>query len=382
MKTANLWRLTAVLALVGSAWTLGIAGCSSESSGHSSLPDTVSNRPVVEQTSVETALKQDTTPLTFFDDLESRPLASQDDAINACLLLGTGSSAPSYEERLAMAAKLGYVPKTYARPARQAVTMGEVSTMAVKLLEGRNLDQSAALDKLVQRGIAPASAKTNQGLTGAQLVSIAGGVRDAMSIEGVKRVAAPHIEISRPAMQHNTAVADSTTGAPVPPEAMGSVDGVSLGAAAKGTNPSAHAASAESQSVASGEPVTALPPSKGRAESLPNIPYGSVPPAIDLSDPKGKPVVIGPDDQVITPGQPRTTTKTAAKPSEVAPDSATATKPPEAQPTTQDPAAAAATATTPAPVSRKQPKWTLGKPLHPPKTADAEQTKPDPNQTK
>src|SRR5262249_2330526 len=154
---------------------------------------------------------------------------------------------------------------------------------------------------------APASAKTNQGLTGAQLVSIAGGVRDAMGIEGVKRVAAPHIEISRPAMQSHTAIADSGAGQPVLPQGMDSVEGVSLGAAASGVKPTAHAASNADLAAPSGEPVAALPPSKGRAESLPSIPVGTVPPAIDLSDPKGRPAVIGPDDQVITPGQPRMT---------------------------------------------------------------------------
>lgn len=302
-------------------------------------------------------------------------MASQDDAIHALLLLGTGSSAPSYEQRLAMAAKLGYVPKTYARPAHQAVTMGEVSTMAVKLLEGRRLDQAGALEKLAQRGIAPASLKTMQGLTGAQLVSIAGGIRDAMTVEGVRRVAAPNVEISRPSRAPAVTVAETTE--PMPGEAMGSASGVALGEATRGVNPSMRPVA--NDNTMPGTEAANLAPSKGRVESLPNIPYGTVPPAIDLSDPKGKPVVIGPDDQVITPGQPRSK---ASKPTPAPNTPVAAEMPPvNSTPAGGQPAAnptPATAGTTPAneaaPVVRKTPKWVVGKPLRQ-KTATAEENK-------
>jgi hypothetical protein len=371
MNTANLWRMTAALTLALGAAIIGPAGCTSstQSSQRGDVPDTVANRPLVGRTAVEAAMADGDAPLSFFDDLEMRPLASQDDAIHACLLLGTGASAPTYEERLAMAAKLGYVPKTYARPARQAVTMGEVSTMAINLLEDRNLDQAAALNKLVQRGIAPPSAKANQGLTGAQLVSIAGGLRDAMRIEGVKRVAAPHIEISDPKTAQTPAVAEGG----MRPSAMGGTEGVALGEAANGIKPSISAAQGEAQPAMAADSQVALTPSQGRAEALPNIPVGTAPPAIDLADPKGKPSVIGPDDQVITPGQPRTKAASASQA-----NSAPTPPTPGAQPASptqpQTASAEGANAGKVAPPVHKKPKWVLGKPLHQ-KTADAEETK-------
>ena len=110
------------------------------------------------------------------------------------LLLGTGTSAPSYEQRVVMAKELGYVERGFDRPGRQAVTMGDVAEMASKILEGkRPASAEEAMAKLVHREIAPASARPNQGLTGAQLVSMAGGVRDAMTLEGVGRLPAPRV---------------------------------------------------------------------------------------------------------------------------------------------------------------------------------------------
>lgn len=391
MKSANP-RFLGLLAVVGIA-SLMAAGCSTTSSNHASTSEPVINRPLVDQTAVE-ASASDGSALAFFDDLENRPLASQDDAINACLLLGTGSTAPTYEQRRGMAARLGYIPKDFDRPARQAVTMGEVSVMSIKLLEGRSLSQEDALSKLMQRGIAPASARYNQGLTGAQMVSITGGLRDAMRIEGVRRVAAPSVPepvkatVATPAAPK--AAQAETANVPTPPEAALSTDGVALGEASKeqgkagvaaSVKGSAAPAQAPAGATASAPPATATG-AKGHAEPLPKIPPGTVPPAIDLQDPKAKPSVIGPDEKVITPGQP----KGAAKPAVISPapapkveDKPKAEPAPEPKPQAQAEPGAAPTmepmpgAGTPPVKKTAAKRWVSGQPIR--KTASAEEGK-------
>lgn len=316
MNSATTRRLGLALVLAGAS--VAVVGCSSGGSqARSSEP--VINRPMVEQTAVEASAGDDSA-LAFFDSLEERPLASQDDAINACLLLGTGTTGATYEQRMGMAQKLGYIPKSFDRPARQAVTMGEVSAMGIRLLEGRTLSQEDALAKLMQRGIAPASARYNQGLTGAQLVSITGGLRDAMRIEGVKRVSAPVVaEPVKPVAVAAEAPKAERAAAPIPPEAAISTGGVALGAAARDQGKAGVAESVKgaSEAVELPGPRTGPMPvakgAKGHAEPLPTLAPGSVPPAIDLQDPKAKPSVIGPDDKVITPGQPKSDARPAGE---------------------------------------------------------------------
>lgn len=273
---------------------------------------------MVQQTAVDASMQSEGAELAFFDDLEMRPLASQDDAIHACLLLGTGSSGTSFEQRMGMAKELGYVPREYNRPARQAITMGEVSTMVVKILEGERRSEGDALAKLVHRGIAPASASANQGLTGAQLVSMAGGVRDAMGLEGVPRVSPPVVpEPVKAAAAQPVVAATESTPAEMPEEAGLTTRGVSLGEASKGEGPKIVTSTPEAPTPAHA-PSTATVGTKGRAEPLPQIPVGTAPPAIELQDPKAKGSVIGPDQKVITPGQPKSEAKPkdTAKPTE------------------------------------------------------------------
>jgi hypothetical protein len=340
----------------------------------------VLNRPLVEQTAVEASAADGGSALAFFDDLETRPLASQDDAINACLLLGTGATAPSYEQRVAMAEKLGYIPREYNRPARQAVTMGEVATMSVKLLEGRRLSQEDALSKLMQRNIAPASARYNQGLTGAQLVSLTGGLRDAMRIEGVGRVAPPSVPPPAPAP-----AAESTAGSghidggpPVPPDASISTDGVALSEAAKDQGKAGATAGKNTSPVNSGPapaPQSASSSNKSHSEPLPKLLPGNVPPAIDIQDPKAKPSIIGPDAKVITPGQPKSQPKRVVEPKAEPATPATPEPKPQAQarpnanPTMQPTGAQASVDKTKA----GNRLWTIGQPVK--KTASAEESK-------
>ncbi len=366
-------------AMVGAAMLPAVlTGCESSTSPHEMAM--VGNRPLVKETAVEQSPASDTGGLAFFDALEAKPLASQDDAIHSMLLLGTGVSGGTYEQRVAMAKKLGYVDGSFGSPARQAVTMGEIASMATRILEGKSAaTQEDAMARLVRREIVPAAGRANQGMTGAQLVSIAGGVRDAMSQEGVQRVAAPKmwevmaaVENPEPVVAQPVIVAASPEAKPVmaaapvvtsapkgmtagrnepmPPEAT-AVSGVSLSEIGKGDTrrpvavvatvpPSAATAIAPAGTtnasglnpMAAGMAASNVPPAlqgKGRAEPLPQIPVGTQPPAIELQDPSGKPSVITPDEKVFTPGQPKgksggkvNTSKPVVKPADPKKDAA------------------------------------------------------------
>jgi hypothetical protein len=386
--------VTACGAMAGLAGGLG--GCSS--TAHETMM--VGNRPLVGQTAVEASPAGDAGGLGFFDELEGKPLASQDDAIHAMLLLGTGTSGGTYEQRVGMAKALGYVDKGYNQPARQAVTIGEVASMATRILEGKTpATQDDAMARLVHREIAPGSARANQGLTGAQLVSMAGGVRDAMSLEGVQRVPAPTmwevmaqvenpptpapvVIVEKPKPVEASAMAATPSAPkgsvghsePMPPEAIATGSGVSLNEIGKGEPrkpvavvatvpppmpPAGTTATAPVPSAGalnpmmSGMAASNIPPAlqgKGRAEPLPQIPVGTVPPAIELQDPNSKPSVIGPDEKVYTPGQAKgtegskvNTSKPTAKPADAKKDGAK-----------KD-----------APKSQPENEWTSGKPLKP-----------------
>ena len=361
-------------AMVGAAMLPAmLTGCESSTSSHEMAM--VGNRPLVKETAVEQSPVSDAGGLGFFDALEAKPLASQDDAIHSMLLLGTGVSGGTYEQRVAMAKKLGYVDGSFGSPARQAVTMGEIASMATRILEGKPAaTQEDAMARLVRREIVPAAGRANQGMTGAQLVSIAGGVRDAMTQEGVQRVAAPKMWEVMAAVENPEPVAVAATPAanpvvaampvvasapkamtagrhePMPPEAT-AVSGVALSEIGKGEQrrpvavvatvpPSGATASAPAGTtnasglnpMAGGMAASNVPPAlqgKGRAEPLPQIPVGTQQPAIELQDPSGKPSVIMPDEKVFTPGQPKgksggkvNTSKPVVKPAEPKKDAA------------------------------------------------------------
>ena len=323
-------RVGTMVAVCGLAG--GMVGCASDGSRAADVG--VGFRPLVAQSAIESSPASDASGLAFFDELEGKPLASQDDAIHSMLLLGTGTSAPSYEQRVMMAKELGYVERGFDRPGRQAVTMGDVAEMASKILEGnRPASAEEAMAKLVHREIAPASARPNQGLTGAQLVSMAGGVRDAMTLEGVGRLPAPrvwevmgqveNVQAAQVVVQGPVAPAPAVVVARVPepasagrakpvmPEPRRPVTAMATVPGAPGFNP-----------MGSGMAASNVPPAlgrKGRAEPLPEIPVGSAAPAIDLADPNSRGSVIGPDEKVITPGRPKGAEATRIGPTKAAP---------------------------------------------------------------
>lgn len=122
--------------------------------------------------------------LDFFDDLEKQPLVCHDDALHACLLLGAGINATTFEQRVAMASQMGWIAPNFDRPALEAVTVGEVAKMAVAIMDGRREGPSPtpeqALTRVARVSPIPSTLRPYQGITGAQLLSMLGGVHDAM----------------------------------------------------------------------------------------------------------------------------------------------------------------------------------------------------------
>lgn len=315
---------------------LACAGCASSRTSARALDQ----RPTVAQSAAESIdASADEGGLGFFDALESRPLASQDDAIHAALLLGTGSSAPTAPQRIAMASTLGYLPANFDRSPRDAVTIGEVANVLAPILEARPIaSPAAAIGALRARGVTIGTGLPNQGLTGAQLMSVVGAMQDAMSAAGIQKVPAPIVPSApagaKPSDRDVSAITAVDDGVPAPlPSANAALDTV------------------------------------GRNEPLPAIPPGNNPPAIEVQDPSSnKPAVIGPAG-TITSG-PKTTPKPKAgmklAPMPPAPGNVGEAKPAQATPPAPIPAQPAPNATAkPTSGDSARSAWLRGQPLKP-----------------
>lgn len=126
--------------------------------------------------------------LEFYDELANRPIVSQDDAVHAVLLLASGSSALTYEGRLTLAKSRGWLDQSYSPPAREAVTVGEVSQMLARVLRVRGWGSPADATAAMKReGLIPESAEAAQGLTGNQMLAVLSGARDALAETGEMR---------------------------------------------------------------------------------------------------------------------------------------------------------------------------------------------------
>lgn len=139
--------------------------------------------------------------LEFFDDLERQTLVCHDDALHACLLLGAGINATSFQQRTEMAARLGWIAPSFDRPGREAATLGEVCRMLARMMgkpESITQDESlafvsglrvlppevstsSAAGSASSGGVLPSQLKPYQGLTGSQLMTILGSVHDAIA---------------------------------------------------------------------------------------------------------------------------------------------------------------------------------------------------------
>lgn len=262
-------------------------------------------RPMVSQSAPDAAVAAGGLPASaeFFDALERAPLVSQDDAVNAALLLATGTSQPSWPLRERAAKELGILPADFARQGREAVTLGEVSQMLTRVLDGkRAANETAAVANMVERGILPEPRPVQQGLTGAQLVSMLGVAQDVMLVGGVRRVTMPKFEDASAASSSEDRVltSDDTHPTPVlggsfderprvatPDPVQLNTDEVPLGKAAAADTtqtPTVNGMVVQTVSVQGGarsEPLAPLPPSRQA-------------PALDLASPTTKPAIIGP----------------------------------------------------------------------------------------
>ncbi len=200
-----------------------IAGCAQGGgeNKYTRFPSGVKNRPRVDASAAEMYVTaRDIEPewgpglseLNFFDELETRAEVVNDDALHACLLLGTGVSLPTYDERVAVAQRLGWLRRQPARPPREAATIGEVSRIIVRMMgdKGR-VTPARANERLQQMGLLPAGTKHYQGLTGAQMVSLLGQVEEAMGPAALASVR----KSARENWYAQAAVDDGDSGAPV-----------------------------------------------------------------------------------------------------------------------------------------------------------------------
>jgi len=296
--------------LVSAAALLGIlglvSGCESNgSTGEAARVDSASSRPMVRASAAENVVGQTSqSQLNFFDDLELRPLAAQDDAVHAVLLLGTGQSGQNYEHRVLLARKLGYVSPAFNRPGRQAVTVGEVAVMLSAVAEpkvARTPEQ--AVEWLVGAGVLAQKLPVFQGLTGAQMVSLVGQMQDKLQAMGVKRAQLPAI--------------------PAPKAVAGGERELLPELAANKATAGGRAASGRSEALPEvGKPVApagaataASGKARGRSEPLPDVPAGSRGPAVELDAGRLKPAAVGPDGVILpaTPGDGKSA-KPAPKP--------------------------------------------------------------------
>jgi hypothetical protein len=231
--TQHAARLLA-LALATGALALGACESSSTSTTAKTKPSgpvqeepmiVRGERPVLLTSAVERA---SSTELAFFDELETRPLAAQDDAVHAALLLGTGSSGQTARHRVQLAQALRYLPTHSLRPSREAVTVGEVSQLFAAVLVGqRQRSADDAVGLMVSKGVLKANLPAYQGMTGAQLVSMIGAAQDVMQSTGVAKVTLPNILVTQnePVMATTPAQAPATQVASPAPTNKGWVGG-------------------------------------------------------------------------------------------------------------------------------------------------------------
>lgn len=242
-------------------------------------------RPVLATSAVEaSAVAGSSSDLDFFDTLETTGLVCQDDVLHAALLLGNGESAATYADRVALAKRLGYIGPGYDRPAHEAATLGEVAQVFGRIADGNatsgRLSQEQAMARMGARGLLPADARPYQGMTGAQLLTVMGGVRTAMGDRERAHVRLTDAGAPEAAPPAPATVASLPTPAPAAPvatpspmespassntaadaSAVASADG-SVGAKAEPLPPSATDAALERESAPAAAPAT--PPAKPR----------------------------------------------------------------------------------------------------------------------
>lgn len=146
--------------------------------------DRVSKRPRLTESAAEVYSANGAGQLDFFDALESRELVSQDDALHAVLLAWSGTSAPTFVQRAALAKRSGIVGAGWNPQPRDAITSEELAMMldgvalaqhaggAVAGAKGVVLTSPDSLQRMRERGIIPRGWRANRGVSGPELLAI------------------------------------------------------------------------------------------------------------------------------------------------------------------------------------------------------------------
>jgi hypothetical protein len=167
---------------------------------------------------------------------------------------------------------------------------------------------------LTSMGILPSSARANQGLTGAQLMTLIASAQDRFASQNTPLALLP--TLPQEGMSGRDESSESRLPTTLPSASLALEDVARENTSAKpsgasrqtGTpSPEPVRRASDSASALSGHPeplaIAGSSPageslSAGRREQLPDIPVGSPPPAIQMQDPVGKPMIIGPDGQI------------------------------------------------------------------------------------
>lgn len=120
--------------------------------------------------------------LEFFDALDRRPVATQDDLLQGMLLVRNGSAPADHAGRVAEARRLGIVGASYSRPPRSAVTVEQASAAAAGAIGTRDFSawQGDATRWAKTERLVPQDVNGTDQLSGGQLLAILGGVSDLL----------------------------------------------------------------------------------------------------------------------------------------------------------------------------------------------------------
>jgi hypothetical protein len=169
-------------------FTWVIAICSAAQLGACTGGGEVSDRPLLGPSVAELHGAQSPDApgqLDYLDALEKRDLVCNDDALCAVLMLTSKQALPTYQARVGAAKEKGIVDAGYDRPGREAVTAGEVAGMVDRSLgAAASVSDAQAMSDLKAKGVFPAAARTNQGMTGSQLLAVLGSAGDVLRASG------------------------------------------------------------------------------------------------------------------------------------------------------------------------------------------------------
>lgn len=107
--------------------------------------------------------------LDFFDILEKRPLACQDDLLHGVLLLSPGGSPATFDERVTEAKELGLIAADARPRARAGLSVGEAAACCQRAVTGTGGADAVAWAQ--GRGFVKANAIATDPVSGAELLA-------------------------------------------------------------------------------------------------------------------------------------------------------------------------------------------------------------------